>query len=204
VQVVAVEGDDLGTSSLVYIEDLKMNQTFELETTYLTNHSLLTFTTPDWQGANHRLFVDVSGQVSELLTFSYAAPQFAVQINTSAGVPTTGNTPFVLVGNNFGRQFITNAAGELVQIGFVTVGGVPTNCSFWNTTYIECVTPPWQVSGRCCRRVWDAAGHVLRVVCFVLRWLQGKGVDVAVVVGEQRNDRVEVRRVRWCGSLTFV
>jgi hypothetical protein len=37
-----------------------------------------------------------------------------------------------------------------------------------------------------------------------LRWLQGKGVDVAVVVGEQRNDRVEVRRVRWCGSLTFV
>ena len=114
-QVIRIDGINLGRTSYVYLFDAFFNETIELATTYLTNHTSLTFQAPNWQGANLTIYVDVSGQSSTpLLMLSYAPPNFTVSI--SGDVPTTGGTIFTITGTNLGRQFVTLSDGITVQV----------------------------------------------------------------------------------------
>jgi hypothetical protein len=141
---VTIVGFNLGTVSEVYMVDPVLNVTLIMPAVYLVDHQTLTFTVPEWQGANLTLYVDVSDQTSTpILIFSYSPPVFTV---TYGALPTSGGAPFQLRGSNFGRSPYAMVNGEPVLVAQVFVGGVPVQCNVdtWTDTFIECISPARQ------------------------------------------------------------
>jgi hypothetical protein len=162
-QNVTILGFNLGTVSEVYLVDNNLNVTLTMPAVYIEDHQKLSFIVPEWQGANHTLYVDVSDQMSTpLLTFSYAPPVFSV---TFGSLPTSGGAPFQLRGSNFGRSPYAMVNGEQVLIAQVFVGGVPVVCNTdtWTDSFIECISPARQGKD-------VEVGCLLESLCFAPRF----------------------------------
>ena len=142
-----ISGENLGRQSTVVFYDEVFEHAFPVVSTYVENDTQVVVTPPNWQGSNLSVFVNVSGQESEALTFSYAPPSFVIRVNATR-IPTTGGTLFEIIGVNFGRQYATfdepDGSTSTIQIGYVTIGGVVATCPVWTPTYIQCITPEWQ------------------------------------------------------------